>query len=182
MLLRASRKRPETCTSFPFSFPPPADPSVHRVFRGVRAGLENRYGLSVHRGFESPPLRLFADPKTHSGSARVKPGQRGPRVERSPPTSVGHKIDISPQIGTRRAGPGQREPTRGPTLGPSIPSEARSVSRRLRGVRVDRSRGLRTRHMTLNTRIRWPSETNSRTCSAAKRGSVAQRPEELPAH
>ena len=27
------------------------------AFQADRAGLENRYGLSVHRGFESPPLR-----------------------------------------------------------------------------------------------------------------------------
>jgi hypothetical protein len=49
-----------------------------RTWRGGRAvecaGLENRYGLSVHRGFESPPLRTFRPVQTQSrapqGAAR----------------------------------------------------------------------------------------------------------------
>ena len=35
------------------------------------AGLENRYGLSVHRGFESPPLRSQTPARTVSSLARL---------------------------------------------------------------------------------------------------------------
>src|ERR1700744_2230064 len=47
-------------------------------WRGGRAvecaGLENRYGLSVHRGFESPPLRRVVRVRLRRARLRVIPG------------------------------------------------------------------------------------------------------------
>jgi hypothetical protein len=41
----------------PFSVPSRTDALISLAGSAGYPGLENRYGLSVHRGFESPPLR-----------------------------------------------------------------------------------------------------------------------------
>src|SRR5450755_653625 len=54
----AGHRRSENWLAVPFSVPSDSHPFIPRAIVADISGLENRYGLSVHRGFESPPLRL----------------------------------------------------------------------------------------------------------------------------
>src|SRR5450755_3537431 len=86
----AGHRRSENWLAVPFSVPSDSHPFIPRAIVADISGLENRCGLSVHRGFESPPLRLetadsllrqgtrsFLDRSGHQ-SRWVNAGQRRP--------------------------------------------------------------------------------------------------------